>query len=425
MIFEIIKIKSADMKKIVFLAILFAAILAGCRKTPGTTDIPSPKDYKGTPTDTGTAIGFANVKIIGAAGGSISSIDNGITVTIPAGAVSADTRFSIQPVTNKAPNGIGISYLLLPEGIHFQKPVTIQFRYNAEDVDGTDPASLLLAYQDSSGIWHGKMNSRADTNTKTITVTSDHFSRWSAFANIYLIVDRPSIDVNESTKLRVRKVTEADLQPLTGERVLDTSWSFDIGVDHYALLGGGSLSTSFTRTCTYTAPSTLPSPNPVTVTAFIKDLDNPSHTMTLKRKIYVHNSFLEIIMDGETNIYPSATIDVYGNSMMSVSGHNTRGNGAVFVITNGTGPGGYSWGVLPYAGSDLQVSIGGVSFTDLYVTCAPDEKIKTTSGTINIATWADVGGFVEGTFGGQVVHVDDCKNYYTKNISGRFKAKRI
>ena len=45
-------------------------------------------------------------KTIGSGGGTVS-IDGAVEIEIPAGALSADTEITIQPVTNNAPNGNG------------------------------------------------------------------------------------------------------------------------------------------------------------------------------------------------------------------------------------------------------------------------------------------------------------------------------
>ncbi|MGZ4020170.1 MAG: hypothetical protein ACXVJ5_14040, partial [Flavisolibacter sp.] len=192
------------MKKLFFALLAFVCIATSCRK--GTGDPAPPTLSKGTPLPKGTPVGNAVTKTIGVAGGTISSSDSGIIVTVPAGAVSANIEFSIQAITNTAPNGIGGSYLLLPEGKHFDKPVSIQFKYTDDQLEGTVAEDLLVAYQDTAGVWNAAGGAQLDTIHKTITVTSEHFSRWSIFANTMLFVDRPSIDHRETANLVVYDV---------------------------------------------------------------------------------------------------------------------------------------------------------------------------------------------------------------------------
>ena len=68
---------------------------------------PAPTTGGGAPsaataTAVGSATGSASSATIGAAGGSLSAPDGRLALTIPAGALAADTVISIQPYTNLA-----------------------------------------------------------------------------------------------------------------------------------------------------------------------------------------------------------------------------------------------------------------------------------------------------------------------------------
>lgn len=69
-----------------------------------------------SPAAVGTATGAPASKTIGAEGGSLSSTDGRITVTIPAGALANDTQIAIQPISNTASGGLGAAYRLSPAG---------------------------------------------------------------------------------------------------------------------------------------------------------------------------------------------------------------------------------------------------------------------------------------------------------------------
>ena len=75
-------------------------------------------------------------KVVGAAGGSVSSSDGKVTLDIPAGALASDVRIDIEPSTSFTEQGLvgGTLYDLTPDGTAFAKPVTATFRY--------DPARL-------------------------------------------------------------------------------------------------------------------------------------------------------------------------------------------------------------------------------------------------------------------------------------------
>ena len=102
--------------KHISLLLLLPAIflLNACTKDPvkqTTPDVVTP-----LPTAIGNPVGSAVTKEIGTSGGSITSPDGRITLTIPAGALNTNTSISIQPIENTTPNGVGLSYDFLPNG---------------------------------------------------------------------------------------------------------------------------------------------------------------------------------------------------------------------------------------------------------------------------------------------------------------------
>ena len=89
------------MKKVLFLiSISCIGLLFSCKKG-------SPEEGEKLPeltqlvTAAGTPIGNKVSKTIGAAGGSISSADGKVTVTIPQGVLSSNQTITIEPVTKK------------------------------------------------------------------------------------------------------------------------------------------------------------------------------------------------------------------------------------------------------------------------------------------------------------------------------------
>lgn len=84
-------------------------------------------------------------KRIGPAGGSFSAF--GVTIDVPAGAVAAETEFSIQSVTAPTlPEGVeivGNAYELGPSGVEFQKPVRVTLPFPA-GVDASEHVMIRL-----------------------------------------------------------------------------------------------------------------------------------------------------------------------------------------------------------------------------------------------------------------------------------------
>ena len=101
-------------------------------------------------TPLGTPKGSPLTKTIGADGGSISSADGRITLTIPPHAVSNTTNFSIQPFTNTAPGGAGDAYQLEPSGTNFSSKLKLSFKFSDADIAGTTPNNLAVVYEDNA-----------------------------------------------------------------------------------------------------------------------------------------------------------------------------------------------------------------------------------------------------------------------------------
>jgi hypothetical protein len=115
----------------------------------------------------GTLTGTPTTKTIGVTGGSLSSADGNITLEIPAGAFSSDTQISLQPVINPvAPWGAGTGFRFA--GLTGQlKPITIKLKF-----EGDPPKeSLSVAIQDTLGAWRGFKQMTVDETTKTINLT--------------------------------------------------------------------------------------------------------------------------------------------------------------------------------------------------------------------------------------------------------------
>ena len=425
------------MKRVLIVTLALAGLATGCRKPA--VDPQPPTRSSGTPTAKGTPIGTAVSTTIGPSGGTITSADSAITVTVPPGAMTETTGFSIQPITNTAPNGIGTSYLLLPEGKQFDKPVSIQFKYTDDQVEGTSPEELLIAYQDTAGIWNAAGGATLDSVRKTITVTSKHFSRWSEFANIIMFVDRPSIDHNESAYLSVMEVIKkkrfqdddftAALHRPGFYEPLDGATPTTYTIPDWQVYKDGNIQSTGPSTARYTAQDSDPSPNPVTVGAhlinFFSPNDGPIHEEILKRKIYVSSTYLEIVLNGNTNIYPNATADFAGGRLSIKSLNQAYNGGLLNPVLSGTGR--FIWG-NDGGGQDIFIWVGGVPFGDMYTVCQPTAHIETTHGIIDVTKWADkVGNYVEGEFQGQVAYgnADRSCTHVIKTISGRFSAKRV
>src|SRR5688572_28323673 len=103
------------MKQLTFL-LLLTDFFSSCKKGNGGEN--STKE-PGLVTTVGTPTGTATTKVIGTAGGTLSTPDNSLTVQIPAGTLSSDQTISIQPITNTNPASKGAAYRITPHDITF------------------------------------------------------------------------------------------------------------------------------------------------------------------------------------------------------------------------------------------------------------------------------------------------------------------
>ena len=117
------------------------------------------------------------VTVIGSAGGTATSSDGRAHITIPADALSEDTPISI--MMNAASGCLGIPYTFAPEGIVFNKPVTVIISYSDTDIpNGASDDSILLAKQYNGYFWRSLANSTVDSNAKTVSAQVAGFSTY-------------------------------------------------------------------------------------------------------------------------------------------------------------------------------------------------------------------------------------------------------
>ncbi len=181
------------------LAVTVVLALAGCGSSAHAVaaDVAPP-----APSPVGATNGDAVTATIGTAGGTVSAKDHGVTVTIPAGALTADTTISIQPIENTAGAGIGVGYRLTPAGQTFAQSVRITFPYSDADIEGTAPEALGIAFQDAAGRWEFQTSTALDTTARTLTVLTKHFTDWSKVAGLQLRPGEASVKVKDQISLK-------------------------------------------------------------------------------------------------------------------------------------------------------------------------------------------------------------------------------
>ena len=146
------------------------------------SDVAADNGGDAAPTHLTTAPGVKNGEVatatIGASGGTLTSADGGLTITIPGGALAGDTVFNVTPVTAPASNAVA-TYLLQPEGTTFAVPVTLAFHAADAGVAYAGLGFLGIALHEGAGTWRWFLDVAKDPTAKTLSVNVSHFSEYS------------------------------------------------------------------------------------------------------------------------------------------------------------------------------------------------------------------------------------------------------
>jgi hypothetical protein len=285
--------------------LMIMGLFPSCKKSDSPEEL---RDRPAAITPVGTPIGPQTSKSIGTSGGSISSPDGRIELTFPAGALNANTTISIQPVTNTCPGGIGISYHLMPDGISFSKPVNLVYHYTKEEVNGSMPYLLYIAYQDNAMQWKADFKKRnVDTVAKTVTLGITHFSIWSMGDRLHLFCTPPDEEVHENETREFRAVlvdpaqpsANDDLPALPGETVLPANVVSRWRVN--GITGNSSVGsiTPNENKATYKAPSNIPQRRSVQVSVEL------NYTITVYNNGAAVSSVNQLILFKDLTLLPS------------------------------------------------------------------------------------------------------------------------
>ncbi|GAB4029758.1 hypothetical protein [Spirosoma gilvum] len=258
-----------------FHSLLVAFAMGACTHTPDDVT-PSPVSSTpsdGTPAPTGEAVTSVGVPTgpivtatIGSAGGTIESTDKRIRVEIPAGALSASQTISVQALDhNYCPAGVGTSFQLLPHGLTFAKPAKLTFQYTEQDVNGSAPELLRIAYQNPQNSWQTAAIKDIDTTAKTVTVQTTHFSNWSLFKSIWINPQQEVLGPGGSISLLVLHTVSPNSGESGGLFVPLPALLEEKLISKWTLLGEGNLIHQALNRATYNAPDEIPNTNPAAI----------------------------------------------------------------------------------------------------------------------------------------------------------------
>lgn len=426
---------------------LTALSLASCKKdadvvAPG-TEPPGPSAPVGAVTPVAAPDGAIITATIGPAGGTIESADKRLRVSVPAGALTANQTLSVQPLTkNNCPQGTGMAFRLLPHGLTFAKPATLTIQYNEQDINGSAPQLLRIAYQTDKGHWQSPATKGIDTTARTVTVQTTHFSDWGLFQQMVITPDQAFVNLSEEVELKVLEVPLKDY----GEELLVAipSYLSTQYIEKWTLRGAGTLAHQHNKG-NYYAPATIPATNPAAITVFL----NKSTTINgqlfkdlrLVSNIYVMPEGITFRINGGKWVHTLAAARVIGQ----------QGRGYLNMV-GGTAADEARWGVSvlshqipPETEGNLATNAAGMVMPWLVDPTSPafylsDQKedmsyqhyypvgrvFHPSPGALTFYRFGKVGTYVIGKFELQKAGMySDTKGYLgTARIEGFFRMKR-
>jgi hypothetical protein len=442
------------MKKIILILFIATAIFSNVFSRGTVAPKMQTHDTTGAVREKGVPDGSAIVsKTIGANGGVITNEDGRVSVKIPQGALEEDATISIEPITSTLPYTAGPgAFRLLPEGLHFKKPVTITSSYNDSIVRGSSPEVLHIAYQDERGVWKAIRVLQLDKLNKTVSVQSTHFSDWAVFAQYQLLIDgngSPDIFIIPSQKIilnvaytpikQTNNSQEDDdiIEPLVSKKQVSEVMDPDNEVEplipgttkNWKVFGPGVLTeTSSSMKCFYQGPSNTPPGNkPVYFSVDIVNLPGKEYKnakIILFARVSIEDNYMEFEMKGEKIKFHLA--QAYTTSAgIGINGADPEnGVSIINLVIGGTKGGSYPFGELKNGASEIGLMWKGKGYaTEYYVKCETDHPEKAfAKGTITIDTESSGKylGIVKGSFRG-TVYIPTCDGSQDPTeIKGKF-----
>ncbi|WP_276485973.1 hypothetical protein [Paraflavitalea pollutisoli] len=380
-------------------------------------------------TPVGEALDPAVNRMIGPQGGTVSSPDNTFRIIVPAGAVSSDTYFGVQTITNTNVAGKGRAFRLTPHGKQFAKPVTLEYVYTAFKDSLTFPISAGLSYQDAAGVWQMPGGGIVDTVTKTVKIQTSHFSDWALMERVSL--NPVSASLGEGTKQTVKALLynavpnpchclDDLLQPLpprgnpypVGEPVpLPAKY-----IKGWKLTGPGNLNNTTGNVVEYQAPATITNNRSATIQL---ELNGPAQGkyLLLSTISLIGDSWIEMSLHGGAPVIFPATPCVRQGDQYFLANPEDEGGG-YFAI---------KWvGGLGTHGFDLKnkttwhYNTTATGYVSMYMP-NPDGELLPSAGGITITKLGN--GRVEGTFSVEQASYNNFKAVTT--AKGKFSAKLV
>ncbi len=358
-------------------------------------------------------------KNIGPEGGTILAADGITTLDIPAGALSAVTTITVQPVTNMVQGGKGNAYHFEPSGLQFSKPALLTINIPGTEAKQTTIVPQKISWQDASGTWHRLKNSTYDSVQHLVSAPISHFSDYARQLNYSLNPDKAELYVNESQGFlfRLDDVLPEKYQIMIEEEEMsyaevirrlaanDVKWLVNDIPGGNDVVGRIIPNKDVPMTARYYAPHNVPGNNPVTIqarvsgkiyngtgytngaeaTAVVTIIDEYNYTFigysTSGVFHMIDSSSCKIRVDGKN-------VRIYGiQNYPAWSDWPAKAGGCTYTYTNkGTWKGlveitGLAYGVADNGGANNKVTISNDKLTHVMIGLLP--AIGNTPGAIS------------------------------------------
>lgn len=423
------------------------ANLTSCKKDNTSPDSSTPPLLP-VKTEKGAALGSAVTRTIGVAGGTLTSGDGKLMITVPAGTVSANTVFSIQPITCTLQGKEGQpAYRLLPEGTGFAKRIAITYKYDSADISGSLEDLLTVSYQTQEGNWKVSAASVNKSN-HTLTFTTDHFSDWSILTLLELKPKEPIVALYGQVDFEI-KGFYLTLDDLLGPVEPSADYSGTIKwIGNWKVIGKGNghlaPKTDTPMLATYKPPSPLIHGTMDTVQVelrgniIIPDSSAPGGKRSFGQMILlsqiqqVNETFVLGKFDGhEIEAFDAQITGNSGQVILNANSTNDTSSMHYSIQVMGAGgAGSYPCGSLFTPGTAEVNVIGEINqqpmvYTSSYIYCGPPVSTKYSESKVAIDSWGPIGTFISGSFSGKLYKVPDNCSPPGKTLTIKFRAKRV
>ncbi|PQA54549.1 hypothetical protein [Siphonobacter curvatus] len=420
------------MKSISYL-LLIGGVLTSCTSNPSTVE-PEPIT-QGTPTEVGKPVGMPIQQTIGSAGGTLTTLDQRITVTIPAGALSKETLISVQPVENKAFGGTGLAYRISPENLELAKEAILTLTYKESELTGSAPEALGIAQQEADHSWKGRQNMTLDKTKRKASTPFKRLQTYAFYEQFFMVPERTTLVAGQGETFTVffqkgRRDDPAEPYPLVKPVALKQeevkNWRVDgqdiIDVAH-PVLGMMSLG-KVDAVAHYLPPTKITETDSLDVSVEVVLKESKAKLMLVSRVLLTTANAFQFLGAKVENA-DLAAITVVDNTLLIVSlseGKSPQEKQALVNVSilPFTGTGTYE---MKGEGSPVKVAANDRDGVQYDEECSANGRKMYGPITVHITEYDKAKKLVAGTVSGTVHHLNALtRNCDEASITMRFRA---